>query len=178
MPPRDELPARVPYSTLLARTADVAFVLTEAVVFADGCLFKFEWTLRRGNRSDIEWQCTQAAFSSSRHYFSEPDPAAEMRLGIALSDGQRLVADSHRLPWPGDEDNTPNAHTLRHLGGSGSSDENINLQKGALWLWPLPPAGPLTLVFEWPAFGIAQTEFQVDATVLRSAAERARPLWD
>lgn len=178
MPPRAELPGRVPFSALLARTDEVALVLTEAEVHADGCLLRFEWTLRRGNLSDRAWQSRQAAFSSGRHLVVDQDPSAALRLGVELADGQRLIVDDRHRPWTMDDEDLPDGHVVQFHYGSGSGDEDLSTQKASLWLWPLPPPGPLTLVFEWPAFSIAQTEFQVDATVLRSAAERTRPLWD
>lgn len=178
LPPRDELPARVPYSALLARTAELALVLSEAEVHADGCLFRLEWAMRRGDLPGRAWQGRLAELSYSRHFIANGGREADLRLGLELEDGQRLIVDTERHPWTADDQDKPLSHTLRFLGGSGSTDDNLSTQKAALWLWPLPPAGSLTLVFEWPAFGIAQTEFKVDATVLRSAAKNARPLWD
>ncbi|TCJ36428.1 hypothetical protein E0504_23650 [Parafrankia sp. BMG5.11] len=45
------------------------------------------------------------------------------------------------------------------------------------WLWPLPPAGPLTLVVDFPARGLAESRVTVDGSALRAAAERAVTLW-
>ncbi len=45
------------------------------------------------------------------------------------------------------------------------------------WLWPLPPVGPLTLVVDFPARGLAESSVTVDGSALRAAAGRAVPLW-
>ncbi|MGE0794264.1 MAG: hypothetical protein AB7H43_05505 [Acidimicrobiia bacterium] len=47
-----------------------------------------------------------------------------------------------------------------------------------LWLWPLPPAGPVTFAFAWPARGIEEATVVVDAQVFRTAALRAEQLWE
>ena len=45
------------------------------------------------------------------------------------------------------------------------------------WTWPLPPAGPLELVCEWPAFGIAESRAVIDAQIILGAAARSIQLW-
>ena len=46
-----------------------------------------------------------------------------------------------------------------------------------MWLWPLPPAGPLTFVCAWPAEGIEEISAQIDAAPILEAASRAIELW-
>jgi hypothetical protein len=45
------------------------------------------------------------------------------------------------------------------------------------WTWPLPPAGPLELVCEWPAFGIAESRAGIDAQLILDSARRSVRLW-
>jgi hypothetical protein len=45
------------------------------------------------------------------------------------------------------------------------------------WVWPLPPAGSLTVVCEWPAYGIALTRSEFDAGMLLDAAAQVEQLW-
>jgi hypothetical protein len=45
------------------------------------------------------------------------------------------------------------------------------------WVWGQPPAGPLTLVVEWPAEGIHETRVEVDGVAIRLAGDAAEPLW-
>ena len=44
-------------------------------------------------------------------------------------------------------------------------------------MWPLPPAGPLEFVCEWPAFGIAESRAGIDAQLILDAARRSVRLW-
>jgi hypothetical protein len=46
------------------------------------------------------------------------------------------------------------------------------------WLWPLPPAGPLRWVAEWPEMGAPETSVEVDASVLSAAAAESEQLWE
>ena len=43
------------------------------------------------------------------------------------------------------------------------------------WTWPLPPAGPLEFVCEWPAFDIAESRVGIDAQLILDAAQRSGP---
>jgi hypothetical protein len=47
-----------------------------------------------------------------------------------------------------------------------------------MWVWPLPPAGPLTFVCEWPAAGIEFTRTEVDAQPLLDAATQAQQIFE
>jgi len=51
------------------------------------------------------------------------------------------------------------------------------LQFWRWWAWPLPPAGPLEFVCEWPAFGITETRAGIDAQMILDAAQRSIRLW-
>jgi hypothetical protein len=43
------------------------------------------------------------------------------------------------------------------------------------WLWPLPPAEPLTLSVAWPRRRIAPSSTRIDGALLRRASTRSRP---
>jgi hypothetical protein len=45
------------------------------------------------------------------------------------------------------------------------------------WVWPLPPAGPMTFVCEWTAFGIRETRTEVDTKLILDAAAQSIKLW-
>jgi hypothetical protein len=45
------------------------------------------------------------------------------------------------------------------------------------WVWPLPPAGSLAFVCEWPAAGIALSRADTDAQQLLDGAARAVALF-
>jgi hypothetical protein len=71
-----------------------------------------------------------------------------------------------------DHDEPPQAPLLLQRGGGGGGGRWSH----DVWVWPLPPSGPLAFVCEWPALGIALTRIDFDAERLREAAGRARLL--
>ena len=46
-----------------------------------------------------------------------------------------------------------------------------------VWIWGLPPPGPLAFVCEWPARGIPESRVEIDAGLVLEAAGRAVPIW-
>jgi hypothetical protein len=47
----------------------------------------------------------------------------------------------------------------------------------AFWVWPLPPAGSLELVYEWPVAGIPLGRTELDAAAIIDAASRAQAIF-
>jgi hypothetical protein len=45
------------------------------------------------------------------------------------------------------------------------------------WVWPLPPAGPVTFICQWSALGIEESRGEIDARLILDAAGRAVQLW-
>lgn len=107
-------------------------------------------------------------------------PEGGLRWGLELADGRRVTTVDDWSPWNDLPDGadpaawTPGRLVLEGLGrpsvSAGSWSRNV-------WLWPLPPAGPLRLVCARPDRGIAETSATVDATPLVEAAADAAPLW-
>ena len=58
---------------------------------------------------------------------------------------------------------------LRSRGGGGTSHYLLM----RWWAWPLPPAGRLEFVLEWPSFGIAESRAGLDAQLILDAASRS-----
>jgi hypothetical protein len=73
--------------------------------------------------------------------------------------------------WRTDE--PPQPPVVMHRGGGGGGD-SFNMQ---YWMWPLPPAGPLTVVSEWPAYDVPETRVVIDATELRARAGESEAIW-
>ena len=46
-----------------------------------------------------------------------------------------------------------------------------------MWVYGLPPPGPLAFVVEWPARGIPETRVEFDAGLVLAAAARAVRIW-
>lgn len=47
----------------------------------------------------------------------------------------------------------------------------------ARWVWPLPPAGPLEFICQWPVYGIGETRIGIDGQLILDAARRSVQLW-
>lgn len=92
-----------------------------------------------------------------------------LRFGISFSDGRKATNVGGRGHGPGE----PSDPVLWGMGGGGGGGR----WRQDFWVWPLPPAGPLGFVCEWPAAGIEFSRQEVDAETLIDAAARARELF-
>lgn len=154
------------------KTDKVALVIDRFRVYPNGVVFTATGLMRNAQRGGgpppwMPWE------RGGRWGPSDPDRL--LRLGVSYSDGSKWtnvddLADGgvlHRL-------DTPPVPSLTPQGGS-MSDRAFDSD---YWLWPLPPAGPVTFVVAWPAFGIDETEQQLDGSLIRDASARAVHLWD
>ena len=155
-PPEAEFPGIVPISTLvLGRTDQAAVAVTGLSAFSAG----------------IEIFLTARIRPSA----GEPhDPMASrrsFRFGLQFSDGGKATGS----PGGGrrDRDSEPAGPVLHPIAGGGGPHTFVS----RWWLWPLPPAGPLEFVCEWPAFGIAESRTGIDAELILDAARRSVSLW-
>jgi hypothetical protein len=156
-PPDDELPVAVLLNHLVARSPWAAVMLGDARVFSTGVMLGWA-AVRREPRE------ARAQEHPSPFFMFAPGPR-DLRIGVELSDGTRAEAGID--PAPEDE------VVLLQYGGGG----NELRYDGRLWLWPLPPAGALTLTVTWLDLGIDPTTIAIDGSVLRAAAARVTPVW-
>jgi hypothetical protein len=92
----------------------------------------------------------------------------DLRLEVRFADGRSADNDPRRRPRPiGDQPPDP---PLLYQSTSGPDG-------GHVWLWGLPPPGPLTFVCQWPAKQIPPSEAVLDAGLVLAAAARAQTLW-
>ena len=111
-------------------------------------------------------------------------PGRSPRVGIEFSDGQKAGNEPDvgpgpfpRLPSgdvPKDDDGMPTQPVIRFTGGGGG----LHTYAVDLWVYPLPPAGPLKVFVEWPVKGIPETKVVLDAEAIREAAARAVVVWE
>jgi hypothetical protein len=45
------------------------------------------------------------------------------------------------------------------------------------WIWPIPDAGDVEFVCDWPAQAIPESRIRIDGSVLRDAAARSIAVW-
>ncbi len=154
-----------PQRVVLFKT-DLAFLMAHRfLVFPNGVEFSLDLRLRHPDedRHDLPWEL----HGRRRH---GPLPDDFLRLGVLLSDGTKWT----NLDWPPGPPDGRTARPVVMFRGGGGGRHTYDLR---YWMWPLPPPGPLTVVCEWPAYGVPETRVVVDATELRAHAADAEAIW-
>jgi hypothetical protein len=99
------------------------------------------------------------------------------RIGVRFADGR--TAGRRAAGFPGafdvakDEQGIPTEPIVRMAGGGGGSG-GYHL---GVWVYPLPPPGPLEVYVSLPAAGVEETKVVLDGGAVRAAADRARVIW-
>ena len=177
-PPQHSLPGHFTTSGVVARTDDAVVALTAVAVHRGGAALSITRSLRRRGQPRSAWEAASQRFFGGPHGPGPSDPAGAVRYGVQLADGGRALTDPTQ-PWPGgDPEAPPEGHVLTLHDQGGQGDGSSCTATEVLWLWPLPPAGPLTLVVTWPGCGIDEGRLELDGAAVRAAAVEARALWD
>jgi hypothetical protein len=162
-PPETEFPGVVPIDSLvLARNDQVAVAVTGLSAFSSG--IEIFLTARIRPSADHPEQHLPGGprdLAASRRSF---------RFGLQFSDGSKAAGSPGSRP---DRDAEPAGPVLYPFAGGGGPHSFVS----RWWTWPLPPAGPLEFVCEWPAFGIAESRAGIDAQLILDAAGRSIRLW-
>lgn len=175
--PDDELPALLPVTALLAVTDHVAVALVGVAVYRDGVEFRLEGSLRRNGAGARDWADICTHFVGHYPMGGDVDVHARLRLGVELGDGERVFAD--RFAYMEEEPTVDSTrHRLTRMQGGAGGDSHSYTSTDRLWLWPLPPQGPLQLVMQWPALGIDERRITLDGTDMLAIAGNARPFWE
>jgi hypothetical protein len=176
-PPKADLGATVATELILARSANVVVALPRVTVYRTGCLFTVEVVIRKTQLSSDDWQ----DLIRSTSHATGPGKRWEriLRLGLRYPD-ETTVTNLDSPPEQradGAEAGTPVGPLLSWMpaGSGGSWNHHISHMK--MWLWPLPPAQPLTFAVEWPIGGIELTTTELDGAELVAAAERSIGYW-
>jgi hypothetical protein len=170
--PEHILPASAPGEAAVIRTPDAAVWVGSIQVYPNG----FAFTVRVVRR-ELPDGSARLGRPFGREYrnpdpFEAEDRNAGLRFGIEYADGRR-TAMGQGLPTLFREPRDDRDLWLEQNGGGGSE---LNWQQD-LWLSPLPPDGPVTLVASWPDAGVTEQRGELDGTAIRSAAARAVELW-
>ncbi len=168
-PPENVAPAVAALELVLVNTGDVAVFVTGAVVYPNG--FQMALTALLREESDIEDVIGMRLRRFRRGGADREIPPEMLRFGIQFSDGRKATNTGWSPPF--DAELRPDGPLLTPQGGGGGGQH----WDQRMWAWPLPPAGELLFVCEWPAQGIELTTAALDAEVILSAATRARELW-
>jgi hypothetical protein len=97
----------------------------------------------------------------------------DLRFRVGFADGRETAQDDEAGLRSG------TGPMLIVTGSEGSSggpgdDEHFRM---SLWLWPLPPPGPVTVTCSWPDRGRQDAGIVLDGDAIRAAAGQARPFW-
>jgi hypothetical protein len=162
-PPDNVIGVTVPLGVTLVRTDDLALAAPGATAYPTGIAFEVVLLLREQVRDPLAFH--------PFHMFHGGAREEALRLGVQFSDGRKATSLESRFPHEPNE--RPSGPLLMpHGGGGGGRRWDVSF-----WLWPLPPAGTLELVCEWPARGIPLRRVSVDSDRLLEAASQAAPLW-
>jgi len=160
-PPQGWVGGWVPWRVVLSHTDDIYALITEVEAFPSGVQFTLASRFRPGN-FDLHpgpW----------REMLHPGQPGGRM-FGVGFADGRRAMVGR---PFPPPFDDEPTEPVLTLIGGGGGGEE----WRMGMWLWPLPPPGPLTFVASWAEQGQEERATTVDATELINASRRAEQLW-
>ena len=170
-PPAGILPGVVALELVLARGERAAVCVSRIGAYPTG----FEIELRTMAGEDDE-DLDPGLFGMRRHRMRRRAEAGSLpddtlRFGVQFSDGRKATSTAEMGRTHREEPTGPVLSTGGGGGGGGNWRTN-------LWVWPLPPAGSLALVCEWPAAGIALTRHDVDAALILEAAARAQLVFE
>lgn len=172
-PPADELGTCLPASRVVGRSDNGAIALRSIVVYTTGLNLDLVAVARgiSGSRA--------ATFFHGIHGFELEDEISDafIRVGLEYDDGSRVSNISGvRRMWQTKKE--PDGPVLVQHGGGGGQAGGGRVQVDAThWLWPLPPAAPLSLFVAWPAVDIGLSSTQLDGHAITEAAAKSQSLW-
>jgi hypothetical protein len=96
-----------------------------------------------------------------------------LRFWLRFSDGREAALD--------DEAGLRTGHgPILFVSGSQTSYGGVDSREDAdltLWVWPLPPSGPMTLTCAWVQRGLRDATLVLDGDAILAAAAQAQPFW-
>jgi hypothetical protein len=168
-PPRAVVPALVPVERVVARTDAVAVYLSGFTVYPDGFQFTtyavaadelteldpfgFDHHMRTGRRGAI--------------------PPETLRLGFQFADGSKATNTGSRFALDEEDGDQPDSPHMISTGGRGFE----GAWEQTFWVWPLPPAGSLEFVCEWPDAELPLTRVELGAAPIIEAGSRAQRIF-
>jgi hypothetical protein len=159
-PPPNVRPASVAFDAVLAQTPELAAWVSGGAASPQGLAFSLVVVSRRRPVADDD------------PLWPRPGRDATVRFGVGFADGRRATMDAPPWRQVTEGDRAPEI-VLMGRGGHGS----MRGWAREVWLWPLPPEGPVTFAFAWPSEGIEEVTVEVDSAPIRAAAARAVQLW-
>jgi hypothetical protein len=168
-PSEGTLPAIVPVGEIVHRSDDVVVEVEHVRVYPNG----FTINLFILTNPHLGHRIAGHAMLGG----AAPDPGQRFpRIGVRFADGRtagREATFRGHLDVAKDDQGIPTEPILTMTGGGGGSSG----YHFGVWVFPLPPAGPLEVYVSLPAADAPESKVVLDGGVVRSAAERARVIW-
>jgi hypothetical protein len=174
-PPNDILGHPAPIQQFVARTDHAVVALQQVIAFPEGCSLTVHVAVRRGSLEESAWERLHASLSREDRYGTPTD--ADLKLGVRFLDGSKATTIDNALRGWARPTDRPEPPMLIEVGSGSTITDQFYQSDRQLWLWPLPPPGPLEFVIEWRSMGIAITATTLDGAAIVRAAERALPYW-
>ena len=188
-PPHHEIGGDVAFRPFLVRTELMALRIDRLILFSTGLQIDLDLRFSDYPHEELEfyggfpWAMIKPWNERRRHeapWDMPIQPENQFRFGVRLANGGSAATGTMK-EWvdgtedPPDQGKSPTAPRLSHGPGSGGSGMLHSV--GSVWLWPAPPAGPVDIVFKWPALGIEETTRRIPADLLEDAAKRIEEVW-
>jgi hypothetical protein len=168
-PPEAGFPGVVPFRTLiLARTERAAVAITGLSAYAAGVEIYVTARFRPGTDTGPGGPVPGGPGPGGP---GPGGPLQSFRFGLQLADGTTVIGRRGSRGLDGDGE--PDGPILRMFLGGASPRSSLS----RWWAWPLPPAGPLEFVCEWPTLGIPESRAGLDAQLILDAAGQSTRLW-
>ena len=165
------LPGVVPLELVLAKTDRAAVCLTRIGAYPTGFELRLLTIVAEPN-SDLDPMPFGPHRMHRRGRQSRESPDGMLHFGVQFADGSKATSDGehHFREQEGGDPQGPVMSSGGGGGGGGSWHQDM-------WVWPLPPPGPLTLAAEWTDAGIPLTLREIDSKLLLEAADHAQVIF-
>jgi hypothetical protein len=157
------LPATIPVNALLCQTDDVVVVIPTLDVYLNGFSINLAILVNPHRAQDI-------------HQMIRGGPMMMPRVGVRFADGRVGGQGVRHGPFdmPKDAEGVPTQPFVGFAGGSGGGSGGWRF---AVWVYPLPPDGPLEIFVALPPPASVEASTTVDGSAIQAAADRASVIW-
>lgn len=176
-PARNIMPAALPVNRLLVRRPELAVFVSLLQVYPRG--FEFDVNVLRRRTGPGGFDTVKDSPFAGR-LPPQPNPLGVggdegrgfLNLGVRYADGRSAVSEGRVRPPFADVD-PPTPPVISPGSGRGMPGE----WRQRFWVWGLPEAGDIEIVYSWPAEEVAESVLGLDGDAVREAAQRAVTLW-
>jgi len=179
-PPQDELPGAVALAPVIGRSATTVVSLEVVGCYSTGIVLDLTIRVRERERISRGHLYEALSVHHGRGHLGLLLPPGGLRFGVQFADGRR-VTSLEDGPWSDlPSDVAPVEWTPSGLVVDGMDRPRVygNTWRRALWLWPVPPPGDLTVACLWPDRDIAETRTVVPTGPVLVACRGVRRLWE